>query len=159
SRAGVRHSTFVERNASSLESGSRGHPVVDRLLESLTHLPPLARFAVALIVFLFTPSLCQRIRLPAVVGLLSMGVLLGPNGLQVVGQHSEVAQFFADIGKLLLMFFAGLEIDITQFRQVRHRSFGFGLASFGLPIVMGTSLGLAFGYGLISSLLIGSVFA
>jgi Na+:H+ antiporter len=133
--------------------------MLDEFLEGVTHLPPLARFAVALMIFLTVPALCQRIRLPAVVGLLAAGVLFGPSGLHVAPQHSQVAEFFAEIGKLLLMFFAGLEIDLHQFQRVRHRSIGFGLASFGFPLVMGVGLGLLFGYDALPALLIGSVFA
>jgi len=133
--------------------------VANDFFEAMTHLPPLARFAIALIIFLTTPALCQRVRLPAVVGLLAAGVIFGPSGLHVAPKHSEVAHFFAEIGKLLLMFFAGLEIDLTQFQRVRNRSFGFGVVSFGLSLLMGCGLGLLFGYSLPSSLLIGSVFA
>jgi Kef-type K+ transport system membrane component KefB len=129
------------------------------LLDSLAHLPLLARFAIVLMVFLEVPALCRRIRLPAVVGLLAAGVLLGPSGLHVAPKHGEVAHSFADIGKLLLMFFAGLEIDLTQFQRVRNRSLAFGMASFALPLVMGFGLGLVFGYELLTALLIGSVFA
>jgi Na+:H+ antiporter len=103
--------------------------------------------------------LCRRARLPAVVGLLAAGVLLGPNGLHVAPKHPEVANFFAEVGKLLLMFFAGLEIDLEQFRRVRNRSVAFGVASFGVPLVMGVGLGLLFGYPFLTALLIGSVFA
>ena len=129
------------------------------LLESLAHLPLLARFAIVLIVFLEVPALCRRVRLPAVVGLLAAGVLLGPSGLHVAPRHGEVAHFFADIGKLLLMFFAGLEIDLTQFQRLRNRSLAFGMASFALPLAMGFGLGLVFGYVWLTALLIGSVFA
>jgi Kef-type K+ transport system membrane component KefB len=129
------------------------------IVESQAYLPPLARFAIGLVVFLLVPALCRRIRLPAVVGLLIAGVALGPSGLQLAPKHGPVADFFADLGKLLLMFFAGLEIDINQFQRVRNRSIGFGLASFGLPLVMGFVLGLCFGYSALSALLIGSVFA
>lgn len=133
--------------------------MVDHVVESTAYLPPLARFAIALIVFLLVPALCARVRLPAVVGLLAAGVLVGPSGLQLAPKNGHVADFFADIGKLLLMFFAGLEIDLAQFNQVRNRSLAFGLASFGFPLILGVGLGLAFGYGWLSALLIGSVFA
>ena len=125
----------------------------------MTHLPILARFAIALMVFLLVPPLCQRVRLPGMVGLLVAGIVFGPSGLQVAPQNGEVAGFFAEIGKLLLMFFAGLEIDLTQFNRVRNRSLVFGVASFGLPLVCGFGLGIAFGYNGLSALLIGSVFA
>src|SRR5262245_9470699 len=133
--------------------------MIDKFVEPLTQMPPLARFAVALMVFLTVPALCRRVRLPAVVGLLAAGVALGPSGVHVMPRHGEVAQFFADIGKLLLMFFAGLEIDLTQFNRLRNRSLAFGVASFGFPLVMGVGLGRIFGYGWLSALLIGSVFA
>jgi Kef-type K+ transport system membrane component KefB len=129
------------------------------VLESVTHVPSLARFAIALIVFLIVPALCRRVWLPAVVGLLAAGVVLGPNGLVLTPKNLAVSSFFADIGKLLLMFFAGLEIDLTQFQRVRNRSLAFGVASFALPLAMGTALGKIFGYGWLSALLIGSVFA
>ncbi len=128
-------------------------------LESMTRLPILARFAITLTVILTLPHLCQRVRLPAVVGLLLAGVVFGPSGLHIAPEHSEVAHFFAEIGKLLLMFFAGLEIDLTQFQRVRNRSLVYGLASFGTPLALGVALGRLFGYGWLSALLIGSVFA
>jgi Kef-type K+ transport system membrane component KefB len=131
----------------------------DEYFEAITRLPPLARFAVALIVFLVIPPMCRRVRLPGVVGLLAAGVLFGPSGLHVAPRHGEIAEFFAEIGKLLLMFFAGLEIDLPQFRRVRNRSLVFGLASFGLPLAGGFGLGLAFGYNWLTSLMVGSVFA
>jgi Kef-type K+ transport system membrane component KefB len=133
--------------------------MLEGLIESLTHAPSLARFAIALIVFLVVPALCRRVWLPAVVGLLAAGVLLGPHGLGLAPKNPAVVNFFADLGKLLLMFFAGLEIDLTQFKRVQNRAMAFGLASFGIPLLMGIALGKLFGYGWLSSLLIGSVFA
>jgi Kef-type K+ transport system membrane component KefB len=47
-------------------------------LESLTELPLLARFALAMSVILVVPTLCEKVRLPSVVGLLLAGVLFGP---------------------------------------------------------------------------------
>jgi Kef-type K+ transport system membrane component KefB len=129
------------------------------VLESLTHVPSLARFAIALMVFLIVPALCRRVWLPAVVGLLAAGVVLGPNGLYLAPKNPAVSTFFAEIGKLLLMFFAGLEIDLTQFQRVRNRSLAFGVASFAFPLVLGIALGKLFGYGWLSAVLIGSVFA
>jgi Kef-type K+ transport system membrane component KefB len=82
-------------------------------LDSLTQLPLLTRFTMAMSVILVFPALSQKFRLPSVVGLLLAGVLLGPNGLHVGPKSHEVAHFVADIGKLLPMFFAGLEIDVV----------------------------------------------
>jgi Na+:H+ antiporter len=131
----------------------------EQLQESLTQLPLLARFAFAMTVFLTVPALCKRIHLPAVVGLLAAGVIFGPHGLQVGPKHNEVAEYFAEVGKLLLMFFAGLEIDLQQFQRTRNRSLIFGLATFSLPLAAGFAVGMVFGYGWIGALLIGSLLA
>jgi Kef-type K+ transport system membrane component KefB len=131
----------------------------DVLIESLRDLPLMARFAIALLVVLTVPPLCQRVRLPAAVGLLLAGLVLGPSGLHVAPQHGEVAHFFADVGKLLLMFFAGLEIDLAKFQRVRNRSLGFGMATFAFPFAAGAAVGYGFGYGVIGALLIGSLLA
>src|SRR5271154_3347888 len=77
----------------------------------------------------WNPPLSRRAQLPAVVGLLLSGVVLGPHVLGLFGEHAPIADFFAELGKLLLMFFAGLEIDIAQFRRERNKSFIFGLVT------------------------------
>ena len=125
----------------------------------LTRLPLMARFALAMAIILIVPSLCRKVRLPAVVGLLLAGVVFGPHGLHVGPKSHEVAHFFADVGKLLLMFFAGLEIDLVQFRRTGNRSLVFGVATFTLPLASGMAAGLVFGYGWLGALLIGSLLA
>jgi Kef-type K+ transport system membrane component KefB len=125
----------------------------------LTRLPLMARFALAMAIILVVPSLCRKVRLPAVVGLLLAGVVFGPHGLHVGPKSHEVAHFFADVGKLLLMFFAGLEIDLVQFRRTGNRSLVFGVATFTLPLASGMAAGLVFGYGWLGALLIGSLLA
>jgi Kef-type K+ transport system membrane component KefB len=122
-------------------------------------LPPLARFAVVMLILFTIPPLCRRVRLPAVVGLLAAGVLVGPYGLHFAPRNAEVAQFFAEIGKLLLMFFAGMEIDLAQFNRTRNRSMGFGLLTFAFPLTAGALVGLAAGYPLVGALLVGSLLA
>ncbi len=133
--------------------------MLESLLTALQDLPLLARFAFALTLLLTVPALCKRLRLPAVVGLLAAGVLFGPHGLHVGPKHNEVAEYFAEVGKLLLMFFAGLEVDVQQFQRTRNRSLVFGLATFSLPLLAGFAVGMAFGYGWIGALLIGSLLA
>jgi Kef-type K+ transport system membrane component KefB len=79
--------------------------------------------------------------------------------MQVGPEHNEVAEYFSEVGKLLLMFFAGLEIDLQQFQRTRNRSLLFGLATFALPLAAGYAVGIAWGYGWIGALLIGSLLA
>jgi Kef-type K+ transport system membrane component KefB len=133
--------------------------MADTFFDSLTHLPTLTRFALALAIFLFVPKLCRRIGLPALVGLIAAGIVLGPTCLKIAPANPPVAAFFSEIGKLLLMFFAGLEIDIHQFRQTRNRSMLFGVLTFTLPLATGIFAARIFGYEWLSALLIGSLLA
>jgi Kef-type K+ transport system membrane component KefB len=97
--------------------------------------------------------------MPPVVGLLLAGVALGPSGLHTLPNAAPVAEFFAEIGKLLLMFFAGLEIDLSQFRRTGVRSLVFGFLTFSIPQVVGVGVGLLAGYGWLAAVLIGSLLA
>ncbi len=133
--------------------------MLHRFMDALTHLPPLARFAIALMIFLSVPALCRRLRLPAIIGLLAAGIAFGPHGLQVAPKNSEVAHFFAEIGKLLLLFFAGLEIDLTQFHRVKYRALGFGMASFAIPLIVGTVALRLYGLGWLPACVVGATFA
>src|SRR6516162_3435278 len=104
-------------------------------------LPLLAKFAIAMVVIVGIPPLARRAHFPVVVGLLLTGVAIGPHGLDVAGQNRPVAEFFAQLGALLLMFFAGLEIDLTRFRQAHRKTIIFRLWTNGLPLVLGTADG------------------
>lgn len=119
----------------------------------------MARFGAVLFLLLFVPYVSRRLHVPSVVGYILAGVLVGPHGLGIVPKHGEVANFFAELGKLLLMFFVGLEVDLRQFLAQRDKAFLFGLVTFGIPMIAGTVVGLLFGYGAVSALLIGSLLA
>ena len=105
------------------------------------------------------PALSRRSRLPSAVVLLFSGILIGPHGLGLFGGKAPIADFLADLGKLLLMFFAGLEIDLEQFRKAQNRSILFGVITTSLPLILGTTVGLWCGYKLIPAIVIGSLLA
>lgn len=120
---------------------------------------PIVPFAVLLVVILTVPSLFERLRLPGIVGLLAAGVLLGSNGLQVLDNKSDTMQLLSDIGLVYLMFVAGLEVDMKQFRRTKNKSLGFGTFTFLIPLIMGTLVGRLFHFDWNASILIGSLFA
>ena len=122
-------------------------------------LPLLARFAIAMALIVGIPPLARRARLPVVVGLLLGGIVVGPYGLGIFPVHPAVADFFAELGKLMLMFFAGLEIDLALFQRARNRSILFGFCTTLIPQVLGTAVGLWFGLSLIPAVVLGSLLA
>lgn len=133
------------------------------MLESLrTHLstlPPLARFIAAGAAVIIMPPLCRRLKLPSVVGLLLAGIILGPYVLDIFGKERPVADFMAELGKLLLMFYAGLEVDLNLFRRSQRKVMIFGVITTTLPLLLGTVVGLWFGYAAIPAIVLGSLLA
>ncbi len=125
----------------------------------LLSLPTLAKFAVGMAVIVGIPRLSRRLRLPAVVGFLLCGVIFGPHVLRMFDEHSPVAAFFAEIGKLLLMFCAGLEIDLALFRKSQRRSIIFGIITTTVPLLLGTAVGFWFGYKAVAAVVLGSLLA
>lgn len=122
-------------------------------------LPVLAKFALGMVMLAFIPLLSRRLRIPGAVGLLLGGIVVGPYGLDIFGTIGPIADFLAELGKLLLMFFAGLEIDLALFQRARNRSIALGIATTLLPLLFGTAVGLLFGYAVVPAIVIGSLLA
>ena len=133
--------------------------ILDFIRDHLFTLPVLAKFALGMVMIVAIPRLCRRLHVPAAVGLLLGGVIIGPYVLGFFGTDRPIADFMAELGKLLLMFFAGLEIDLALFRRARNRSIAFGITTTVLPLVFGTAVGLVFGYAVIPAIVIGSLLA
>ncbi len=120
---------------------------------------PVFAFTVLLAVILAIPPLVERLRLPGLVGLLGAGVVLGPSGLALLRGDSETMELLSDIGKIYLMFVAGLEINLVQFRRTRGRSLTFGAYAFVFPAIAGILIGRGFGFDWNAAILIGSLLA
>jgi Na+:H+ antiporter len=120
-------------------------------------LPALAKFAIFMGLIVIIPSLSRRIRLPEVVGLLLSGVVLGPHLLDVFPRQHPVAQFFSELGMLLLMFITGLEINLTLFRQKIFRSVVFGVITTLVPLLLGTLAVHCLGYDLLPAVVVGTI--
>ena len=126
---------------------------------SATVREPVFTFALLLGIILLIPPVFEKLRLPGLVGLLAAGVVFGSSGLGLLNSKSETMVLLADIGKIYLMFVAGLEIDMEQFRRTRNRSIVFGAATFAIPLMAGTFVGRIFGFEWNTAILIGSLLA
>ncbi|WP_337885451.1 cation:proton antiporter [Fischerella thermalis] len=120
---------------------------------------PIIAFTILLLVIFTVPPIFERIRLPGLVGLLIAGVVLGENGLNLLNSESETIKLLSEIGKVYLMFVAGLEIDLGQFRKTKNRSIGFGSLTFLVPLIAGVIVGRLFNFSWNTSVLIGSLLA
>jgi Kef-type K+ transport system membrane component KefB len=137
--------------------------MLPRILVFLDHyvltLSALGKFALILMMLIFLPRLSRRAHVPSPVGLLLGGVIVGPYVLGFATADHPIADFLGELGKLFLMFFAGLEIDLALFSRARKRSIVFGLATTAVPLLFGTAVGFALGYAVIPAVVIGSLLA
>ncbi|MBD0267169.1 MAG: cation:proton antiporter [Cyanobacteria bacterium Co-bin8] len=120
---------------------------------------PIGLFTLLLAIILTVPPLFKQLRLPDLVGLLAAGIVFGPQGLGWLDGNSETIELLSDIGVVYLLFVAGLEIDLEEFRKIRNRSMSFGLLTFSLPLITGTVIGRSFGFGWNAAILMGSLLA
>ena len=120
---------------------------------------PVLVFSLILFIILLSPIVLKRLNIPSIFGLIISGVLIGPHGLNVLEENSAV-ELFSTIGLLYIMFIAGLELDMTQFKANRNRSLLFGLFTFAIPIAVGYPVcRYVLGYDFNASFLTASMFA
>ncbi len=116
-------------------------------------------FSVILFIILLAPILLRRLRIPGIIGLILSGIAIGPHGFYLLEKNSAV-NLFSTIGLLYIMFIAGLELDLGEFKKNQNKSFVFGILTFILPLTIGLPVCYyLLGYSFITSLLTASMFA
>lgn len=98
---------------------------------------PVIIFSLVLFIILFAPLLLNKLKIPHIIGLILAGVIIGPYGLNLLLRDSSIV-LFGTVGLLYIMFTAGLEIDLEEFKKNRVKSLVFGLYTFAVPIVLGS---------------------
>lgn len=119
---------------------------------------PVPVFLMILGIMLVAPLLFERIRLPGIVGLILAGVVVGPNGLGLLARDNTIV-LLGTVGLLFLMFMAGLETSLDDLKYNADKAAIFGLATFGVPMILGTAAMMAIGYDVLPAILVASCFA
>ncbi len=120
---------------------------------------PVLKFLVILVIILFAPILLNKIKIPHLLGLIIAGAVIGPNGINLMERDSSII-LSGTAGLLYIMFLAGLEIDLADFKKNSNKSLVFGLYTFIIPMVLGTLTGLyVLDFSWPTSVLLASMFA
>ncbi|MGN6402700.1 MAG: cation:proton antiporter, partial [Flavisolibacter sp.] len=120
---------------------------------------PVIIFSLVLFIILFAPILFNKIKVPHIIGLIIAGVIIGPYGTNLLLRDSSIV-LFGTVGLLYIMFLAGLEIDLSEFKKNKYKIIVFGLITFILPLAAGTFASYyILGYGIMSSILLASMFS
>ncbi len=102
------------------------------------------------------PLLCRPLRLPAAVGEILFGVLVGPFVLGWV-EVSDFIQLMAHLGFFLLMFIGGLELDFTQIEKGGLKALGRGLLTTAVTLVASFFIANWMGYSWFVGMVLGAI--
>ncbi len=119
---------------------------------------PVAVFLIMVAVMLVMPLLFERLKLPGIIGLILAGVAIGPHGFALL-QRDRTMILLGTVGVIFLMFLGGLETSLDDLKRNADKAIIFGLATFLLPMGLGTAAMVAIGYDWLPAILIASCFA
>ncbi|MCD9853427.1 cation:proton antiporter [Epilithonimonas sp. JDS] len=120
---------------------------------------PVLKFLVVLIIILSAPLLLNKIKVPHLLGLIIAGAIIGPNGFNILSRDSSIV-VTGTTGLLYIMFLAGLEIDMGDFKKNKWKSLTFGIYTFIVPFVLGfVGSYYLLGFSLLTSVLFASLFS
>ena len=120
---------------------------------------PVLKFLLILVIILAAPLLLNKLRIPHLLGLIIAGAIIGPTGFNLVLRDSSII-LSGTAGLLYIMFLAGLEIDLGDFKKNKWKSLTFGMYTFLVPMALGTLVGLyVLNFSMLTSILLASMFA
>ncbi|MBT2722723.1 cation:proton antiporter [Bacillus sp. ISL-46] len=114
----------------------------------------ILQLAIIVIASKIAGSLSVRLGQPSVLGKLLIGIVLGPSVLGLINETETLAEF-SQIGVILLMFIAGLETDIDEFKRTGKASTLVGFGGIIVPLVLGHFTGLALNLSTMESWFLG----
>ncbi|HRI26980.1 MAG TPA: cation:proton antiporter [Chitinophagales bacterium] len=120
---------------------------------------PVLVFTTLLLFFLLVPMLFNRLKIPDIIGLILAGAALGPNGFNIL-ERGEAIKLLGTVGVIYIMFLAGLEIDLKEFKRSRLQSLQLGMLTFSVPLLLGFSAAYyLLHFSLATSILFGILFS
>ena len=129
-------------------------------------LPLLAALALVIAAAKLAGSIANRFGQPAVMGELIIGLVLGPSVLGLfetayfANAHvSDTLRILGELGVIFLMFTAGLEVQVDDFKRAGRPALLAGALGVAGPIALGIPTAMVFGYNLADSTFIGIVLA
>lgn len=111
-----------------------------------------------LVVAKIAAELVERIRIPAVIGEITAGIIVGPSVLGWV-DPSDALKILAEIGVVILLAQVGLEMDLKELRRVGRASFLVAIIGVVAPMSMGVAAGRVLGESTHASLFLGAALA
>ncbi len=117
----------------------------------------LPAFFIVLLTGIFSSTLLRKLHFPWVAALVIGGILIGPHGLGIFTPDATI-NFISELGLIFLMFMAGLEVKLSEFKKSGSQLFLLSLVNGLVPFVVGVAIAYYYGYSSLTLLLLGTVF-
>ncbi|HEV2617372.1 MAG TPA: cation:proton antiporter [Candidatus Acidoferrales bacterium] len=118
-------------------------------------MPLIETLLLLLILSRMLGEIVERFGQPAMIGEIAAGILLGPSALGLISFTPEI-KALADLGVLLLVFLAGMEMDLdVLWKSFRGRGAWVGIAGFAVPLALGIGIALTLGMNSTRALFVG----
>ena len=116
-------------------------------------------FLLVLLIILFAPMVLGRLRIPHIIGMILAGVVIGEHGFNILARDSSF-ELFGKVGLYSIMFLAGMEMKMGDFKKNRGKAVVLGLLAFVIPMALGFITNMTvLKYGFITSVLLASMYA
>ncbi|HEX3016901.1 MAG TPA: cation:proton antiporter [Caproicibacter sp.] len=112
--------------------------------------------AVILIAAKIFGMISRKLKMPEVLGALVSGVILGPVALHFV-EYNDSIKLLANLGVIFLMFLAGLETNLDEFKKAGKSSLVIAVMGILVPLGLGTLSGYLFFSNRIENIFIGVI--
>src|ERR1700742_569728 len=125
----------------------------------MAHNDPLLQILLLLAASVCVVAAVRKLALPAILGYLAVGMLLGPHALALAAGN-ETTQLLADFGVVFLVFTLGLEFSLPRLVAMRWEVLGVGGAQMFVTTGIAASIGiLLFHIPPVVAVIIGGAFA
>jgi Kef-type K+ transport system membrane component KefB len=118
----------------------------------------ILQFTVLVTLALLVQLTAERVKLPGLIGLLLIGIVVGPGAMAVLPRE-PVAELLGEVGLVYIMFLAGVEINIQVVKEHKREVAVFGLLTLGLTFVLALGAGLLLQFSWTGALLLGTALA
>ena len=115
-------------------------------------------FFLVLCIILLAPIVLGKFNIPHIIGMIFAGVIVGEHGLNILARDSSF-ELFGQVGLFYIMFLAGLEMNMENFKSIRGKAVTLGLMAFIVPMVLGFLSNIyVLKYSVLTSLLLASMY-
>ncbi len=117
----------------------------------------ILQLAVIILLTNIIRPLFLKIKFPPVIGLILLGIVLGPSLLNL-SENTLIIRWISEAGVLFLMFNAGIEMNLNRLKKESVQAIFPAIGGIIIPLISGFSLSMIYGYSFVSSVLVGTIF-